>query len=74
MKCWCGEPRPYFETSPALMSSSCAGTGELDCLCGGDQCVCHNHGTVECDGCGACGGYEGQYDDESDYADFMDAG
>lgn len=68
MKCWCGEPRPYFETSPALMSSSCAGTGELDCLCGGDQCVCHNHGTIECDGCGACGGYEGPYDD-----DFMDA-
>lgn len=53
-RCWCGTRRPYRETSPALLSSYCAGTGELDCLCGGDQCVCHNHGTVECEGCYAC--------------------
>lgn len=36
LTCWCGMRNPYFETSPALMTSGCAGTGELECLCGGD--------------------------------------
>lgn len=26
----------------------------LYCICGGDFCVCHNHGEVECDGCEDC--------------------
>src|SRR5262252_7241127 len=59
--CWCGEQRPYRETSPVLMTDSCAGTGELDCLCGGDQCVCHNHGTVACPGCWACDSADDEY-------------
>lgn len=73
MACWCGERRPYYETASALLSSSCAGTGELDCLCGGDQCVCHNHGTVECPGCGACQycSFEDRADSDHDAA--MDA-
>lgn len=71
-RCWCGTRRPYRETSRALLSLSCAGTGELDCLCGGDQCVCHNHGAVECYGCGSCEFDSDLYDDESDYAEFMD--
>jgi hypothetical protein len=73
MPCWCGERRPYYETSSALLSSSCAGTGELDCLCGGDQCVCHNHGTVECPGCGMCEHGSTLYDDDAQYDAARDA-
>ena len=29
----------------------CCGTGELDCHCGGDICVCYNHGTYPCPHC-----------------------
>lgn len=49
-RCWCGVENPYF----APVSGLCYGTGFLDCLCGGDQCVCHNHGEVECPGCDDC--------------------
>lgn len=45
--CWCGEPHPYY----APIRRTCGGTGHVDCLCGGDFCVCHNHGEVECYGC-----------------------
>ncbi len=58
-KCWCGIKNPYF----APVSGSCYGTGALDCLCGGDQCVCHNHGEVDCPGCPDC---EGSEDDAGD--------
>jgi hypothetical protein len=49
-RCWCGVENPYF----ADVHGTCGGTGMLDCFCGGDQCVCHNHGEVECFGCEDC--------------------
>lgn len=61
-KCWCGTPNPYFSS----VSGSCGGTGMLDCICGGDFCVCHNHGEVECFGCRDCN--FGRLDDDMDEA------
>ena len=29
----------------------CYNTGEIDCYCGGDFCVCTNYGTMECPSC-----------------------
>lgn len=49
-KCWCGIRDAYF----APVGGTCAGTGSLDCICGGDFCICCNHGEVECDGCRDC--------------------
>lgn len=69
MKCWCGEKNAHFSDEPHR-SGGCGGTGTLHCYCGGDQCVCHNHGEVECDGCEDCDvgdGFEDDYDD--DYAE-----
>ena len=51
-KCWCGAVNPYCCEAPA--SEGCGGAGWIECLCGGDQCVCHNHGQVACDGCPDC--------------------
>jgi hypothetical protein len=51
IKCWCGEKNPHYST---LIASGCGGTGGRQCLCGGDQCICHNHGEVQCDGCEDC--------------------
>jgi len=61
MSCWCGVRNPYFET----VAAPCGGTGILYCICGGDFCVCHNHGEVECDGCSDC-----DFDLAIDDADF----
>lgn len=49
-RCWCGTRNAYF----APVGGSCGGTGTLDCICGGDFCVCHNHGEAECEGCPDC--------------------
>ena len=38
----------------------CYGTGTLDCLCGGDLCICERNGEYECPFC------HGEYDDEND--------
>ena len=62
-ECWCGVKRPYFDDEPHY---GCDGSGEADCLCGGDQCVCHWHGTAFCDGCDECRGV-GLTDDEDDH-------
>lgn len=48
--CWCGETRPYY----ARLPSRCGGYGYINCICGGDFCVCHWHGEVECFGCPDC--------------------
>jgi hypothetical protein len=48
--CWCGVKNPYYEPLP----HNCGGSGIIDCLCGGDFCVCHNHSEVECPGCEDC--------------------
>ena len=49
-RCWCGTRNPYFAPLPGR----CGGYGHTSCLCGGDFCVCHNHGDVDCDGCADC--------------------
>jgi hypothetical protein len=49
-KCWCGTRNPYYAPLPRR----CEGYGHIDCLCGGDFCVCHHHGGIECDGCVDC--------------------
>jgi len=38
----------------ARVLAGCFGAGIVDCLCGGDGCVCHNHGLVDCEGCVDC--------------------
>ena len=50
--CWCGEENAWF--SDLGLEDGCAGTGTLHCFCGGDLCVCHNHGGIECPGCDDC--------------------
>lgn len=39
----------------------CYNTGELDCHCGGDLCICERNGTYSCP---VCGGREGFTCDE----------
>lgn len=51
--CWCGEKNPHRER---VVADGCNGLGTLLCLCGGDFCICHHHGEVECPGCDACEG------------------
>lgn len=48
--CWCGVKNPHFHS----VHGGCGGMGIIDCHCGGDLCVCHNHGEVECFGCDDC--------------------
>lgn len=62
--CWCGEPNPAYNDDG--LRDSCGGTGMLECLCGGDFCVCHNHGEVECDGCEDCNDLDGDDLDDED--------
>ena len=52
MKCHCGVSDPYYADAPT--GEGCGGLGWVECLCGGDQCVCHNHGQVACPGCPDC--------------------
>lgn len=49
--CWCGVKNPYYAP---VHHQTCGGMGIIDCHCGGDLCVCHNHGEVECFGCEDC--------------------
>lgn len=49
--CWCGVENPFFAPFPY---KRCNGNPVIDCHCGGDLCVCHNHGEVECPGCEDC--------------------
>jgi len=54
-KCWCGVVGNYDEMcDDAFLPETCGGLGVMDCLCGGDLCVCHNHGEVQCFGCEDC--------------------
>lgn len=71
--CWCGATGTYKELfDVAVYGENCGGSGFLECLCGGDQCVCHHHGqSILCPGCDDCarddhwdGDYDDQYDDE----------
>jgi hypothetical protein len=42
---------------------TCQGLGTVECLCGGDLCVCLNHGERDCP---ACHGF-GNDEDDDDY-------
>lgn len=39
----------------------CHNTGEVDCRCGGDLCLCTNYGTMVCPAC------DGDCFDDDDY-------
>lgn len=62
--CWCGEPKPYY----AEVEGTCGGFGVIQCYCGGDLCVCHNHGEVECFGCPDCEQGEDDFEPEFEEA------
>lgn len=65
--CWCGAVGTYGELFESdYLDRRCGGLGMLDCHCGGDLCVCHNHGHVECYGCPDCEDEDDDYyyDDE----------
>ena len=56
------KPEPYDDgdlgawdipDSESGWCDACSGTGEVDCYCGGDLCVCANHGTMPCPHCDA---------------------
>jgi hypothetical protein len=66
IRCWCGVEGTYEELfDDASLDRTCGGTGELNCECGGDLCVCHHHGATECPGCDDCEGDENDwYDDD----------
>jgi len=61
--CWCGEWITAEDLESDSLDASCAGTGELNCHCGGDTCVCHLHGEAVCVGCPDCDGEDYDYDD-----------
>lgn len=70
IRCWCGAVGSIDELFCFdVIDGRCGGTGELTCYCGGSQCVCHNHGTTECDGCEDCIDDSDPYDDGWDYND-----
>jgi hypothetical protein len=72
-ECWCGVVGEYDELySDEDLEETCGGTGVLHCFCGGDFCVCHNHGEVPCHGCedcDDCGEDDDFYDDDVEESD-----
>jgi hypothetical protein len=66
--CWCGVKNPYYAP---IHHECCGGAGYIECFCGGDQCVCHNHGEVECFGCADCDEHDDQefYDEQDGWND-----
>lgn len=65
IRCWCGETGTLEELFCLdSLERTCGGSGELQCRCGGDLCVCHNHGQVECLGCEDCETNDEDYDDQ----------
>lgn len=64
-RCWCNGARDNW-FSLADLQTSCGGMGTVNCFCGGDLCVCHNHGEAECLGCEDC---EDDGDESDDYGD-----
>jgi hypothetical protein len=71
--CWCGAVGTYEELFDfSGLDHCCGGSGELHCECGGDLCVCHHHGSIECPGCADCepaGDFDDDYDDFDDSED-----
>lgn len=70
--CWCGAKGTYEELFHDDFPASCGGLGVVDCRCGGDFCVCHNHGEVECPGCPDCEEDDDYDGDDMDYYDALD--
>lgn len=68
-ECWCGAKGTYEELCDplGLPPGNCGGAGYKICECGGDQCVCHHHGEVECDGCEDCDPEEEQFCVDDDW-------
>lgn len=67
IECWCGAKGTAAELfDDSGLDEGCGGTGSLQCLCGGDFCVCHHHGEIECDGCEDCEGHDGDCCDWDD--------
>jgi len=63
--CWCGVTGNYDEMcDDSVFSDGCGGTGHMECYCGGDFCVCHNHGEIECPGCDDCEPDDDDCDDD----------
>jgi hypothetical protein len=55
VSCWCGAEGTYSQLfDDSGLEGDCGGLGVINCFCGGDFCVCHHHGEVECPGCPAC--------------------
>lgn len=49
--------------APKGWCDTCQNTGYVECLCGGDLCICENNGEMECPDC------NGMPDDDEDYDD-----
>ena len=65
LQCWCGAVGTYDELFGEDPPLQCGGNGSTDCHCGGDQCVCHWHGEIPCDGCSDCATFDDfGYDDD----------
>lgn len=53
--CWCGATGRVADLfDQDAFRRTCGGIRTLYCRCGGDQCMCHHHGEVECPGCDDC--------------------
>lgn len=74
--CWCGAKGTYDELfDSAVFEQSCGGSGYLECECGGDLCVCHHHGELECPGCNDCEHGDDGYDEcDEEYHDWSEDG
>lgn len=70
--CWCGATGTYDELyDESGIDHRCGGGGTINCYCGGDQCVCHHHGSIDCDGCEDCESFD-DYDDDGFEEGFED--
>lgn len=67
VRCWCGEllTDEALELMAEGLPDRCGGSGVLYCECGGDLCVCHNHGEAECFGCKDCEGDDDDFGDDN---------
>lgn len=41
----------YGDDRDGVICPRCSGDGTVDCYCGGDFCVCDNHGERDCPTC-----------------------
>lgn len=68
IECWCGAVGTFGELFDSeVFDQSCGGSGYLHCECGGDLCVCHHHGEVECYGCEDCDFDDDDFNDDDGY-------